>query len=184
MLRPGAASAAGSPPPPLALAVLSRGAHDNWSERDGGELHDRLALLGAGLMVRALAALERGTLDFEPQASTGVTYAAKIDKAEAQLDWSRSARALHNHVRGLSPFPGAWFETHADGRAERVKVLRSVLVDATGDAGPSGTLLDDAFTVACGVGSIRLEQVQRAGRKAMSGEEALKGIAITPGTRL
>ncbi len=94
------------------------------------ELHDRMAVLGADLMVRALGALERGTLGFSPQGEAGVTYAAKIDKAEARIDWSRPAAEVHNTVRGLSPFPGAWFEADLGKGRERVKVLRTSLATA------------------------------------------------------
>ena len=150
-----------------------------------GELHDRLARDGAQLMVRALSALERGTLACTPQSQTGVTYAEKIDKAEARIDWARPARELHNLVRGLAPHPGAWFETDLGGAEERFKVLRTSLQparDATAHA--PGTLLDDAFTVACLGGALRLETVQRAGRRAMTGSNALKGAKFTVGQRL
>ena len=100
-----------------------------------GELHDRMMLVGADLMVRALAALERGSLHFTPQAAEGATYASKIEKAEARIDWSRPARDVHNHIRGLSPFPGAWFEIELNGKPVRVKVLRSTLGEGSGPAG-------------------------------------------------
>lgn len=146
-----------------------------------GELHDELARVGASLMVRALAALERGSLDATPQPGTGVTYAAKIDKAEARIDFSRPAREVHNLIRGLSPFPGAWFEAGPAGRRERIKVLRSELAEG---AGEPGTVLDDRLTVACGEGAVRLVLLQRAGRKPMPADEFLRGFDLAPGTQL
>jgi methionyl-tRNA formyltransferase len=142
-----------------------------------GELHDRLMLVGADLMGRALAALERVALGFTPQPADGVTYAAKIDKAESRIDWSRPAQAVHDHIRGLSPFPGAWFEL--DGA--RVKVLRSTL--AAGHGAP-GELLDDALTIACGAGAVRLVEVQKAGSRAMPAAEFLRGTPLAKGIRL
>jgi len=150
------------------------------SDMTAGELHDVLAQRGASLMVRALGALERGSLDCVPQASAGVTYAKKIDKAEARIDFSRSAREVHNHVRGLSPFPGAWLEV-GEGRRERIKVLRTSLAEGSG---PPGEVLDERLTVACGKGAVRLVELQRAGRKPMAAEELLRGFRLPPGTRL
>lgn len=147
----------------------------------GGELHDALAPLGAGLMVQALAALQRGSLVFCPQAGDGVTYAHKIDKAETRMDWRRSAQALHNHVRGLSPFPGAWCEGDFGRGPERIKVLRSAL--AAGRGTP-GSVLDDRLTVACGEAALRLLEIQRAGRGALLAEEFLRGVRVAPGTQL
>src|SRR5690606_12178267 len=97
-----------------------------------GELHDQMMRLGADLMGRALAALERGSLDFTPQPADGATYAAKIDKAEARIDFSKSADAVHNLIRGLSPFPGAWFELELGGKLVRIKALRSTLAPDSG----------------------------------------------------
>jgi methionyl-tRNA formyltransferase len=142
-----------------------------------GEMHDELARLGADLMVRALAALERDTLTLTPQAEAGVTYAAKIDKGETRIDWARPWQAVHDHCRGLSPFPGAWFEI--DGT--RVKVLRTTKGDG---AGAPGTLLDDQFTVACGEGAVRILELQRAGRQPMKTQEFLRGTPVAPGTLL
>lgn len=142
-----------------------------------GELHDALAALGARLMPVALAAADRGSLKPTPQPAEGVTYAEKISKSESRIDWSRPARDVHNHIRGLSPFPGAWFEF--DGA--RVKVLRSTL--GSGSGAP-GTTLDDNLTIACGDGAVRLVQVQREGKKAMSAEEFLRGNALRKGTAL
>jgi methionyl-tRNA formyltransferase len=146
-----------------------------------GQLHDRMALVGADLMVRALAALERGSLDLTPQPEAGVTYAAKIDKSEARIDWSRPAAEVHDHIRGLSPFPGAWTEMSLGGKTERVKVLRSAV--ATGSGVP-GTVLDDGLTVATGEGAVRLVELQRAGGKAVAADAFLRGAGVPAGTRL
>ena len=145
------------------------------------DLHDRMATLGADLMVRALAALDRGSLSFVPQADEGVTYAAKIDKTEARIDWSRPAAEIHNKVRGLSPFPGAWFEADLGKGPERVKVLRTTLAAGTG---APGTLVDKDLTVACGEGAVRLVEVQRAGAKAMKAIDFLNGAKVGPGAVL
>ena len=147
-----------------------------------GELHDDMAARGADLMVRALAALERGSLDCKPQPDEGVTYAAKIEKGETRIDFSQPAAEVHNHIRGLSPFPGAWFELVTDGKAERVKVLRSELAD--GQPGTPGEVLDEQLTVACGGGAVRLVSLQRAGKKAMGAEEFLRGRAVKKGEEL
>jgi len=146
-----------------------------------GQIHDALARLGADLMVRALAALERSSLTLTPQRSEGVTYAAKIGNDETRMRWSRSAREVHDQVRGLSPFPGAWFELIADGKPVRVKVLRTT--PAAG-AGPSGTVLDDALTVACADGAVRILELQRAGRQAMTAADFLRGHPLPRGTLL
>ena len=143
-----------------------------------GELHDRMSRIGADLMVRALAALSRGALTFQPQAAEGVTYAHKIDKAETRIDWTRPAAEVHDRIRGLAPFPGAWFEADFGNGPERVKVLRSTLAEGTGVA---GTLLDEALTVACGEGAVRLPEVQRAGRSAVSARDFLGGARLAPG---
>ena len=147
-----------------------------------GELHDTLSEHGARLIVEALAKLEHGALDTVPQATDGITYAAKIDKKESQIDFAKSARKVHNHIRGLSPFPGAWFEaTPPGGKPERIKVLRSEL--AKGQGTP-GDLIDDKLAIACGEGAIRLVEVQRAGKRAMSAEEFQRGFALPRGTRI
>ncbi len=146
-----------------------------------GALHDTLKQCGASLMVRALAALERGSLTSTPQSSDGITYAAKIDKAEARIDFTHDARAVHNHIRGLSPFPGAWFEAGPATKRERIKVLRSQCATA---AGQPGTVLDDQLTIACGNGAVRLLEVQRAGKKPMTAAELLRGFALPPGSRI
>ena len=148
-----------------------------------GELHDQLARLGADLMVRALAALERGSLTLTPQPETGVTYAAKIGKAETRIDWRQPWKRVHDHCRGLSPFPGAWFEMGGnEGKPPaRVKVLRTTKGEGTG---MPGMALDDKLTIACGEGAIRILQLQRAGRAPMNAEEFLRGTPLPAGTRL
>ncbi|WP_334176308.1 methionyl-tRNA formyltransferase [Pseudoxanthobacter sp.] len=151
------------------------------ADETAGQLHDRLARLGADLMVRALSALSRGTLATEPQPEAGTTYAAKLDKAETRIDWTRPAAAVHDHIRGLSPFPGAWCEMTLGDRSERLKVLRTVA--ATGSGAP-GTVLDDRLTVACGEGAVRLLEVQRAGKAPMAAGAFLNGTAVTAGTKL
>jgi methionyl-tRNA formyltransferase len=145
-----------------------------------GELHDVLAPLGADLMVRALGGLERGALTLTPQPSDGVTYAPKIDKSETRIDWRRSWQAVHDHCRGLSPFPAAWFEM-ADTAAGRVRVLRTTRGEGTG---APGTVLDDRLTIACGDGAVRILELQRAGGKSMKAEEFLRGARLAPGAQV
>ncbi len=142
-----------------------------------GQLHDALAQQGARLIPVALAAAERGALTLTPQPDVGVTYAVKISKGETRIDWSKPAAQVHNHIRGLSPFPGAWFEL--DG--VRVKALRTTL--AKGSAAP-GTTLDDKLTIACGDGAIRLVEIQRAGKQPMQAGDFLRGTPVKPGTHL
>jgi methionyl-tRNA formyltransferase len=143
-----------------------------------GELHDTMMRVGADLMGRALAALERGSLDFVPQPEEGATYAKKIEKAEARINWSRPAEEVHNHIRGLSPFPGAWFEIALAGKPVRVKALRSTMANGSG---APGTLLD-GLTIACGEGAVRLTQVQREGKGAMDAATFLRGAGPLPPT--
>ncbi|GLK79495.1 methionyl-tRNA formyltransferase [Methylopila turkensis] len=150
-------------------------------DETAGELHDRLSTLGADLMGRAAAALARGGLTFRPQSEDGVVYAAKIEKAESRIDWGRPARSLHDHIRGLSPFPGAWFEFEGPRGPERVKVLRSALADG---AGAVGELLDDRLTVACGEGALRLVTLQRAGKGPVDAAAFLNGARLARGDRL
>ena len=158
-------------------AMAMREALPITPDMTAGDLHDALATLGAGLMPRALAAAERGSLTLTPQPADGVTYAAKISKDETRIDWAKPAREVHNHLRGLSPFPGAWFDL--DG--VRIKALRSTL--AAGSGAP-GTALDDSLTVACGDGAIRLTLVQRAGKQPMNAQDFLRGTAVKAGTRV
>jgi methionyl-tRNA formyltransferase len=145
-----------------------------------GELHDVLAPLGADLMVRALGALGRGALTLTPQPADGVTYAPKIDKSETRIDWTQPWQAVHDHCRGLSPFPGAWFEM-ADGAAGRVRVLRTTRGEGTG---APGTVLDDRLTIACGDGAVCILELQRAGGKSMKAEEFLRGARLAPGAQV
>lgn len=142
-----------------------------------GDLHDQMMRVGADLMGRALAALARGSLDFTPQPETGATYASKIEKAEARLDFLRSAAEVHNHIRGLSPFPGAWFELELGGKPVRIKALRSTPAEGSG---APGTLLGDGLTIACGTGAVRLVQVQREGKGAMDAATFLRGVGALP----
>lgn len=145
-----------------------------------GEIHDQLSLMGASLMLTALAMLEAGELFFTPQPDVGVTYAPKISKEETRIDWTKPGAQVHDHVRGLSPHPGAWFEALLGGKAERIKVLRSVLVPGKGEP---GQLLDANLTVACGSQAVRLTQVQRAGKRPMGGADFLRGFPLGKGTQ-
>jgi methionyl-tRNA formyltransferase len=145
------------------------------------DLHDALARLGGDLMVRAMGALERGMLQLTKQSGDGVTYAAKIEKAEARIDWNKPARAVLRHIHGLSPFPGAWCEMPIEGEQVRVKILRCAMMDR---AGVSGEVLDDHLAVACKEGAIRILELQRAGKQPMKAEEFLRGTPLKPPTRL
>jgi methionyl-tRNA formyltransferase len=142
------------------------------ADATAGDLTERLAVLGADLIVRALAGLSRGQIDFVPQAETGITYATKIDKSETRIDWSLAASEVHNRIRGLSPAPGAWFETDLGKGPERVRALRSTLAPASA---PPGTVGRD-LTVACGRGGVRLLEVQRAGKQPVTAAEFLRGL--------
>ncbi|HXL64232.1 MAG TPA: methionyl-tRNA formyltransferase [Xanthobacteraceae bacterium] len=142
------------------------------SDMTAGELHDELAQRGARLATVALAALERDSPQLTPQSNEGVTYANKIEKSETRIDWAKPWSEVHNHIRGLSPFPGAWFEAADIGR---VKVLRSTRGEGSGQP---GQILDDRLTIACGEGSVRLLEVQRAGKQPMRAEDFLRGTPI------
>jgi methionyl-tRNA formyltransferase len=142
-----------------------------------GDLRDRLARLGADLMADALGDLEHGPLALTPQPEAGATIAPKIDKNETRINWGRPWRDVHNHIRGLSPFPGAWCEI----AGERTKVLRTTKGEG---AGAPGTVLDDHLTVACGDGAVRILELQRAGRQAMKADDFLRGTRVAAGTRL
>jgi methionyl-tRNA formyltransferase len=144
--------------------------------KTAGELHDALAHLGADLMVRTLGALERGSITATPQTGEPV-YAKKITKDEARIDWAKPAAELDCLIRGLSPFPGAW----CIANGERLKVLYAEPVSGNG---APGTVLNDALTIACGEGALRLVRVQRAGKAVMAADELLRGFALAPGTRL
>jgi methionyl-tRNA formyltransferase len=146
-----------------------------------GELHDELARRGADLVARALGALERGSLQLTPQPEAGVTYAAKIDKNETRIDWTRPWQAVHNHCRGLSPLPGAWFELPGAGGPARIKVLRTTRGEGSG---APGTAIDDTLTIACGDGAVRILELQRAGRQPMRADDCLRGSALPAGARL
>src|SRR4029079_12528307 len=147
------------------------------ADMTAGDLHGALSRLGADLMLRALAAAERGSLTLTPQPDEGITYAEKISKNETRVDWSKPWQQVHDHVRGLSSFPGAWFEV--DG--VRIKALRST---KGGGSGAPGVVLDDKLTIACGTGAVRLTQVQRAGKQPMSAEEFLRGTPVKAGARV
>jgi len=147
------------------------------ADMTAGELHDPLSRLGADLMLRALAAAERGSLSLTPQPAADVTYAEKISKNETRIDWRRPWKQVHDHIRGLSPHPGAWFEIDS----VRVKVLRSTKGD--GSAAP-GTVLDNKLTVAGSDGAVRLLEVQRSGKQPMSADEFLRGTPVKAGTSL
>jgi methionyl-tRNA formyltransferase len=144
------------------------------------DLHDALAPLGAGLMARAIGALERGELQLTRQSEVGVTYASKIEKAEARIDWHKPVHAVLRHIHGLSPFPGAWCEMPIEGAA-RVKILRCELAEGSG---VPGELLDDRLTIACKEGAIRVLELQRAGRQPMKADEFLRGTPLKPPARL
>ena len=145
------------------------------------DLHDALAPLGADLVVRAMGALERGKLQLAKQGDEGVTYAAKIDKAEARIDWHKPAPAVLRHIHGLSPFPGAWCEMPIEGEPARVKILRCEVTDGVGAA---GDLLDDRLAIACGEGAIRILELQRAGKAPMQAADFLRGTPLKPPMRL
>ncbi|QGX99419.1 methionyl-tRNA formyltransferase [Roseovarius faecimaris] len=155
--------------------VLWREATPIGAEETTGQLHDRLSEMGARLIVEALERLE--TLTPEPQPQEGVTYAAKIEKAEARIDWAWRAEEVDRQIRGLSPFPGAWCE--ADG--QRIKLLASRMAQG---CGAPGQILDEALNVACGRGAVRLLRLQRAGGKAQDAQEFLRGMPLLKGTRL
>jgi methionyl-tRNA formyltransferase len=145
------------------------------------DLHDALAPLGAYLMVGAMGALERGKLQLTKQSEHGVTYAAKIDKAEARIDWNKPAHAVLRHIHGLSPFPGAWCEIVTDGEPARVKILRCELAKG---AGAPGAVQDDRLAIACGEGAIRIIELQRAGKAPMKAADFLRGTPLKLPARL
>jgi methionyl-tRNA formyltransferase len=146
-----------------------------------GDLHDRLATLGADLMARAVAAMARGSLQFVAQPEVGVTYAAKLSNEDSRIEWQNGNIALHNQIRGLSPFPGAFADVDLGKGPERLKILRA---EAAEGAGLPGTLLDDAGLIACGIGALRLLQVQRAGKAAMPADAFLRGARLGRGAVL
>ena len=146
-----------------------------------GTLQARLAAVGAQLLPRALAAIGRGVAHETPQIAAGATYAKKIKPAEARIDWRRPAVELDRRIRGLSPFPGAWFEAPSERGPVRVKALLSQLAEGEG---PPGQALDGRLLIACGRGALRLLQVQREGRSAQDADSFLRGFMLPPGARL
>lgn len=144
-----------------------------------GELHDALSQRGASLMVRAMAALEQGVLELVPQPDDGVTYAAKIAKDETRVDWAGDGADIHNHIRGLSPFPGAWCEMRFGGKWERVKLLAST--QAPGSGKPGAPIVGAPITVACGTGAVRLTRLQKAGGRPLDAETFLRGNPLATG---
>ena len=149
-----------------------------------GVLHDALAPLGARLMARALRELAAGRLPFTPQPAVGATYARKIEKAECRIDWRHDSAAVHNQIRGLSPFPGAFFEAELGRGSERVKVLGSRRAESSGTP---GTVLDGVagrVTVACGRRSVELTRLQRAGAPALDVADFLRGTPLPSGLSL
>ncbi|TCU26593.1 methionyl-tRNA formyltransferase [Rhizobium azibense] len=146
-----------------------------------GELHDRLMHVGAEAICEAMAKLEMGDLPLTPQPQEGVLYAEKIDKGETRIDFGRDARVVHDHIRGLSPFPGAWIEVVIGGKPERVKVLGSQLAQGRG---PAGEVLTDDLVIACRSGAVRLTRLQKAGGKPLAAADFLRGAPLARGTRL
>jgi methionyl-tRNA formyltransferase len=149
-----------------------------WDET-AATLHDKLAAVGASLLPRALASIQRGGQHETPQPEAGATYARKITPQQTRIDWTRSAPEVDRHIRGLSPFPGAWFEAPSERGPVRVKALMSSVTPA---AGRPGEVLDDALSIACGDGAIRLLSVQREGRGMQDAETFLRGFALPVGT--
>ena len=146
-----------------------------------GSLYERLAPIGAHLLPRALAALERGALRETAQAADGVTYAKKIRSSEARIDWTKSAGLVDRRIRGLSPAPGAWFECRADDRLIRIKALLSTVEEGQG---APGQVLDDRLLIACGKGAVRILRAQREGRSAQGADDFLRGFPISAGVGL
>jgi methionyl-tRNA formyltransferase len=158
-------------------AVLLRAPYDIPDGMTAGQLHDVLAMQSPPLLLKALEHISAGTATLVQQAEEGVTYAHKIEKEEARIDWSKPAQALLHHIHGMSPFPGAFCEL----AGERWKILRAEL--AMGSGTP-GTVLDDALTIACGEGALRVCVAQRPGKAAMAAGEILRGFPVARGTVL
>ncbi|MNI26487.1 Methionyl-tRNA formyltransferase [compost metagenome] len=161
-------------------AIILSEVMDIHADDTAASLGDRMSHVGAALWPRALAAIERGGVA-ETQQAGEPTYARKITSAEARIDWTRPAAEVDAHIRGLSPFPGAWFEVQAEGEPVRIKALMSALAEGEGQP---GQVLDDALTVACGTGAVRLTRVQRPGKAPQPAEEMLRGFAVPAGTIL
>ena len=151
------------------------------TDATAGDLAQRLSRVGADLMVRALAAIERRSLTLSPQPQEGVSYARKIEKEETRIVWRWKSQQVHNQIRGLSPFPGAWFELAGQGEPARIKVLRSTKGEGSG---VPGTVLDSNLTIACGEGAVRILELQRAGRQSMQATQFLRGSPVAAGMRL
>ena len=147
-------------------------------------LADRLAEVGASLLPRALAALERGAVQETPQAAQGVTYARKISPGEARIDWSRPAAEVDRHIRGLAPFPGAWFMAPSQGEDRPPVRVKALLSRLDAGWGAPGEALDDELMIACGEGAVRLVQIQREGKGAQDAATFVRGFAVPRGTRL
>jgi methionyl-tRNA formyltransferase len=159
--------------------ILSEVTTIEWDDT-AGTLTDRLATIGAALLPRALAAIERGAA-METEQQGEPTYAHKISRQEARIDWSRPGPDIDRHIRGLSPFPGAWFEAPSDKGPVRVKALMSQVSPA---AGADGEVIDDRLLIACGEGAVRLTRVQREGKGPQDAEEFLRGFPLPEGTVL
>jgi methionyl-tRNA formyltransferase len=148
------------------------------ADMTAGELHDVLKPIGADLMGRALGALERGALALTAQPATGVTYAAKIANDETRIDWGKPWKAVHDHIRGLSPYPGAWCELPDRARAKILRITKGE------GAGVPGTVLDDRLTIACADGAVRVLELQRAGKQVVKAADFLRGSQIAAGAVL
>lgn len=144
-----------------------------------GELHDALSMIGANLMVKAMAALESGSLALSRQPEEGVLYASKIDKSEAKVAFDKSALETHNIIRGLSPFPGAWCEMQFGDKWERVKLLGSKCDETSKLAPQSVQLINEELSIGCASGAVTLTKVQKAGSKAMTAAEFARGAPVT-----
>jgi methionyl-tRNA formyltransferase len=167
----------------LDTGYVARGSRTEITDATtAGDLHDELMRLGARLMVYKMRALRRAPLNVSPQSKyRRVTYAAKIEKAEARIGWIQPARAVLRHIHGLSPFPGAWCEMPIEGELARIKVLRCELAKGSG---PPGDVLDDRLTVACSEGAVRILELQRAGKQPMKAPDFLRGTPLKPPLRL
>lgn len=165
--------------------VIARARTKIDEDDTAGSLHDRLAALAADLAPQALAGLYSGALVPEAQSEEGVTYAHKITAADCGIDWGRSAEAIRNQIRGLAPQPGAfcYWQAGEDGPQMRLKILAGEVVEAADD-GRAGEVLDDALTIKCGEGALRLTRLQKPGGKPVTGEDFLRGMPIAAGARL